>query len=121
MLCVCLWPSSATLVLPSAGRLDESFFRARRVEGRRGKGGYGKAIVFGIFKRNDCMYTKIVPNCPKATLQKAIRGKVSQDSVIYSDGWRGYNGLVDVGYGMHLRVDHEKDEFVKDKAHINEI
>ena len=101
--------------------VDESFFGARRVKGKRGRGAYGKTIVFGIFKRNGSVHTEIVPNCSKATLQKAIRGKVSLDSVIYSDGWRGYNGLVDVGYGKHLRVDHGKDEFVKDKAHINGI
>ena len=64
---------------------------------------------------------KSYPNCSKATLQKVIRGKVSLDSVIYSDGWRGYNGLVDVGYGKHLRVDHGKDEFATGEAHINGI
>jgi transposase len=101
--------------------VDESFFGARRVKGKRGRGAYGKTIVFGIFKRNGSVYTEIVSNCSKATLQKAIRGKVKLDSIIYSDGWRGYNGLVDVGYGKHLRVDHGKDEFVKDKAHINGI
>ena len=101
--------------------VDESFFGARRVKGKRGRGAYGKTIVFGIFKRNGSVYTEIVPNCSKATLQRVIRGKVSLDSVIYSDGWRGYNGLVDVGYGKHLRVDHGKDEFARDKAHINGI
>ncbi|MCS3903014.1 transposase-like protein [Methylohalomonas lacus] len=50
-----------------------------------------------------------------------MRGHATLDSVIYSDGWRGYNSLVDVGYGKHLRVDHGRDEFVRDKAHINGI
>lgn len=43
------------------------------------------------------------------------------ESIIYSDGWRGYDGLVDVGYGKHLRVDHDKDEFAKGQSHINGI
>ena len=101
--------------------VDESFFGARRVKGERGRGAYGKTIVFGIFKRNGHVYTEIVPNCSKATLQKVVRGKVSLDSVIYSDGWRGYNSLVDVGYGKHLRVDHGKDEFATGETHINGI
>jgi transposase-like protein len=88
--------------------VDESFFGARRVKGKRGRGAYGKTIVFGIFQRNGHVYTEIVPDCSKATLQAVIRGKVEIESIIYSDGWRGYNGLVDVGYGKHLRVDHEK-------------
>jgi transposase-like protein len=82
--------------------VDESFFGARRVKGKRGRGAFGKTIVFGIFRRNGHVYTEIVPNCSKATLQAVIRGKVELESVIYSDRWRGYNGLVDVGYGKHL-------------------
>jgi transposase len=101
--------------------VDESFFGARRVKGKRGRGAYGKTIVFGIFQRNGHVYTEIVPNCSKATLQAVIRGKVELESIIYSDGWRGYNGLVDVGYGKHLRVDHGKDEFAKGRNHINGI
>lgn len=101
--------------------VDESFFGAKRVKGKRGRGAYGKTIVFGIFKRNGSVYTEIVPNCSKPTLQGVIRGKVSLDSVIHSDGWRGYNGLVDLGYKKHLRVDHGRDEFVSGSSHINGI
>ena len=34
--------------------------------------------------------------------------------------WRGYHGLVDLGYG-HVRVDHARDEFAKGPVHINGI
>lgn len=108
---------------PFSGEIevDESFFGARRVKGKRGRGASGKTIVFGILKRNGKVYTEIVPDCSKATLQAIIRGRVSLESVIYSDGWRGYNGLVDVGYGKHLRVDHGKDEFARGHTHVNGI
>ena len=108
---------------PFAGdvEVDESYFGARRIKGKRGRGAYGKTIVFGIFQRNGHVYTELVPDCRKPTLQAIIRGKVALDSVIYSDGWRGYNGLVDVGYGKHLRVDHGKDEFVRGRVHVNGI
>ena len=101
--------------------VDESYFGARRIKGKRGRGAYGKTIVFGLFQRNGQVYTELVPDCRKRTLQAIIRGKVALDSVIYSDGWRGYNGLVDVGYGKHLRVDHGHDEFVRGRAHVNGI
>ena len=101
--------------------VDESYFGARRVKGKRGRGAYGKTIVFGIFKRNGHVYTEIVPDCSKSTLQAVIRGRVSLDSIINSDGWRGYNGLVDVGYEKHLRVQHSKDQFVRGQAHLNGI
>lgn len=80
-----------------------------------------KQLFFGIFQRNGHVHTEIVPDCKKATSQQAIRRKVALESIIYSDGWRGYNGLVDVGYGKHLRVDHGRDEFANGRAHINGI
>lgn len=101
--------------------VDESFFGAKRIKGKRGRGAYGKTIVFGIFKRKGKVYTEIVTNCSKATLQAIIRGKISPDSIIHSDGWRGYNGLVDIGYKKHFRVNHSNDEFVNGKNHINGI
>ena len=42
-----------------------------------------------------------VPNCQKQTLQAIIRGKLGLDVVIHSDRWRGYDGLVDVGFKKH--------------------
>lgn len=101
--------------------IDESYFGPKRVRGKRGRGAAGKTIVFGIFKRNGHVYTEIVPNCRKKTLQKAIRGKVDLQSIIHSDGWRGYDGLVDVGYAKHLRVEHGNNEFANQRSHINGI
>ena len=101
--------------------IDESYFGARRIKGRRGRGASGKTIVFGIFKRNGKVYTEIVPNCARKTLQAVIRGRVELESVIHSDGWRGYDGLVDLGYKKHFRVNHGSYEFVQGKCHINGI
>jgi transposase len=50
-----------------------------------------------------------------------IRGHVALDTVIHSDGWRGYDGLVDVGYSKHFRVLHSANEFANDHSHINSI
>ena len=101
--------------------VDESYFGPRRVRGKRGRGAGGKTIVFGLFKRNGWVVTEIVPDARKATLQQVIRSKVALDSIIHSDGWRGYHGLVDVGYAKHLRVNHGSNEFANDQSHINGI
>ena len=101
--------------------IDESYFGAKRVKGKRGRGARGKTIVFGLLKRNGKVYTEIVPDVQKETLQAIIRGKISIDSVIYSDKWRGYDGLVDVGYDKHFRVNHGNNEFARGKNHINGI
>ena len=101
--------------------VDESYFGPTRVSGKRGRGASGKTIVFGIFKRQGKVYTEIVPDATKKILQRIIRGKVELRSVIHSDGWPGYNGLVDVGYDKHYRVKHGDDEFVRGNRHINGI
>ena len=108
---------------PVSGEIevDESYFGARRVKGVRGRGARGKTIVFGLFKRNGRVYTEIVPDCSKATLQGIIRGHVALESVIHSDGWRGYDGLVDLGYQKHFRVEHGANEFARNQSHINGI
>ena len=106
--------------------VDESYFGAKRVRGFHGKLKRGRGTlkqpVFGIFERNGRVYTEIVPNCSKKTLQKVILGKVDIRSVMYTDGWRGYNGLVDVGFDKHFRVNHGKNEFARNgTVHINGI
>lgn len=101
--------------------VDESYFGAHRVRGKRGRGAAGKTPVFGILKRNGQVYTQIVPNCRRSTLQSIIKGKVTPDSVIHSDGWKGYDGLVDVGFSRHYRINHSDNEFASGANHINGI
>ena len=101
--------------------VDESYFGGKRIKGKRGRGAFKKTPVFGIFKRGGKVYTEIVPDCAKATLQGIIRGRVDPDSVIHSDRWRGYNGLVDLGYKKHYRISHGQNEFAKGHNHINGI
>lgn len=98
--------------------VDESYFGPRRVRGKRGRGAGNKTPVFGLLKRQGKVYTEIVPDCRKATLQAIIRGRVALESVIHSDGWRGYDGLVDVGYAKHLRVEHGHNEFGFGSRHV---
>ncbi len=59
--------------------------------------------------------------CNKPTLQAIIRGHVEVSTVIHSDGWRGYDGLVDIGFDKYFRVNHSNNEFANGERHINEI
>jgi transposase-like protein len=101
--------------------IDESYFGPRRVRGKRGRGAGGKTIVFGVFKRDGRVYTEIVPDCSKRTLLAVIRGRIKPEVVVHSDGWRGYDGLVDVGYAKHLRIHHGRNRFAEGRRHINGI
>ena len=108
---------------PFGGELeaDESYFGPRRVRGKRGRGAAGKTIVFGLLKRGQQVYTEIVPDASKATLQAIIRGKARPESILHTDGWRGYDGLVDLGFDKHFRVNHSENEFARGPRHVNGI
>ena len=100
--------------------LDESYFGAKRVRGKRGRGAAGKTPVFGLLKRNGKVYVEIVKNCSKAQLMPIIQGKILEGSTIHTDGWKAYDGLVLNGY-THHRVFHSHDEFARGKCHVNGI
>ena len=91
--------------------VDESYFGAKRVRGKRGRGDGGKMKVFGMKKRGDKVYTQIVNNCSAAELVPIIKKLAPSDSTIYSDEWKAYDGLVNAGYKKHYRVTHSEDVF----------
>ena len=100
--------------------VDESYFGAKRVRGKRGRGAAGKTPVFGLLKRDGKVFVTIVQNCSREELMPVIEGKVLEGSTIHSDGWKAYDGLILNGYD-HYRVHHSKNEFVRGKSHVNGI
>ena len=107
---------------PFSGEIecDESYFGARRVRGKRGRGAAGKTPVFGLLKRDGKVYVEIVRNCSKESLMPIIQGKILDGSTIYTDGWKAYDGLILNGYD-HYRVFHSHNEFARGKNHVNGI
>lgn len=101
--------------------LDESYFGARRVRGKRGRGAKGKTAVFGMLKRADKVYTQIVKRVSVAELMPIIKGKADKGAVIYTDGFKTYDGLADFGYKRHYRIKHNDNEFANGHNHINGI
>jgi len=100
--------------------LDESYFGARRLRGKRGRGAAGKTPVFGVLKRDGHVYVEIVKNCSKAELMPIIQGKILEGTPVYTDGWKAYDGLILNGYD-HYRVFHSENEFARGKSHVNGI
>ena len=102
--------------------IDESYFGAKRVRGKRGRGAANKTPVFGMLKRDGKVYTQIVKNCSASELIPILSQYSELDSsTIYSDCWKAYDGLVDYAALAHYRVKHSKNEFANGKNHINGI
>jgi len=113
--------------------VDESFYGGQfknlcketrfkyRKEGKakRGRGAkYRKQPVFGIYKRDGEVYLEPIPDCDAPILETIIKKKINSGSKIFSDTWKGYQGLVGLGYA-HSKVNHKNEEFVSGKVHIN--
>ncbi len=101
--------------------VDESYFGARRVRGKRGRGAGKKVLVLGILKRGGNVYTQIIPNADRENILPILQGKILDETTVHTDGWRSYDGLIDVKKFKHYRVYHSKDEFARGKSHINGI
>ena len=76
-----------------------------------------------MLKRGDKVYTQIVKNCSIKELLPIIKGKADEGSVIFSDGFKTYDGLVNYGYKQHFRINHSNNEGVHNHTfylHIKE-
>ncbi|MBC6428752.1 MAG: IS1595 family transposase [Cellvibrionales bacterium] len=98
--------------------VDESYFGGQR-KGKRGRGAAGKTPVFGAARRGGRVYARVIPDAQSRTLLPIIKRKVTPDSIVYSDSWRGYN-VLDASTFKHLRINHSK-QFAQARNHINGI
>ena len=97
---------------------DESHFGGKR-KGKRGRGALGKIPVFGILERNGKVKVEVVKDVGAETLLREVIKKVKRGSLIYTDRYKGYDGLVMYGF-RHERIDHSK-RFANGKVYINGI
>ena len=109
-----------TEVISGEIEVDESYFGAKRIRGKRGRGAAGKTPVFGLLKRDGKVFVSVVKNCSKEELLPIIQGHILEGSTVHSDGWKAYDGLILNGYD-HYRVHHSEDEFARGKSHVNGI
>ena len=102
--------------------IDESYFWPRRIRWKRWRWAWWKTIVLWLLKREWKVYVQIVPDCSTKSLIPIIRGKVDPEkSIVNTDGWKTYDGLIDLWYEKHYRVHHWINEFARWKQHINWI
>ena len=97
--------------------MDESYFGGKR-KGKRGRGAYNKAIVFGILERHGKVYTAVVPNVTAETLMGEIKSRSVKGSVFTTDCFKSYKSLKQ--FGRHRKVNHQKT-FGRSQTHINGI
>ncbi len=98
--------------------LDERYFGGQR-KGKQNRGAAGKVPVFGLLKHRGKVYAVVIPKAKVTTLLPIIREKVKPDSIVYTDGFKGYNAL-DLSGFRHYRINHS-EHFVEQPNHMNGI
>jgi transposase len=93
--------------------INESYFGSVR-KGKRGRGAGGKTIIYGMFKRQDKVYTVVFENTKTSTLMAKIARKIRPDSVVYTDYYHRFDAL-DVSEFHHYRIDHS-DKIAEEKT-----
>jgi len=79
-----------------------------------------KVSVMGMLDRDSrTVRTKIIPNVKREALQSEILDQVVTGTKVYTDAWKGYNGLAAQDY-IHETVSHIK-EYVRGEVHTNGI
>lgn len=99
--------------------VDEKFIGGKR-PGKRGRGAYGKTILFGMLDRDGDVMTRVVPNCKASTLKPIIQQNVEEGSHIHTDEHGAYKGLDKLGY-QHSTTSHGKREYARDGSHVNTL
>ena len=75
--------------------------------------------MFGILERRGKVKVEIVKDVKADTLLKEAIRKVKRGSLIYTDRFKSYDGLVMYGF-RHERIDHGK-RFANGKVYINGV
>jgi transposase len=116
--CIYKFVSKDDQLLSGEVEMDESYFGGKR-KGGRGRGAKNKIPVFGIIERNGKVKVEIVKDVSAETLLRETIKKVKRGSLIYTDKFKSYDGLVMYGF-KHERID-KSVKFTNGKVYINGI
>jgi transposase len=116
--CIYKFTSEDDELLGGEVEMDESYFGGKR-KGKRGRGSQGKIPVFGILERQGKVKVEVVKDVSAESILRSAIKKVKRGSIIYTDRFRSYDGLVMYGF-RHERIDHSK-RFANGRVYINGI
>ena len=98
------------------GGLEKSKHEKKKVHA--GRRTVGKACVLGTGERGG--KTKVIKNRKSETLEGETSESVKRGSVVFTDGHKGYSGLLEREF-EHDTVNHSAKEYVKGMASTNGI
>ena len=103
------------------GQRKNKRLHIRRVQGKRGHG-TDKLPIVGLFSRElGKVFVEVEPKkLDLAYILKTIQERVAPGSRVYTDGFKMYRKIPEIGY-VHAFVDHAGCEYVRGDVHTNNM
>ncbi|MCH8905101.1 MAG: IS1595 family transposase [Bacteroidetes bacterium] len=101
------------------GGLEKNKHVNKRVGGTQGRSAKVKKPVLGIKKRGGDIIAQPIQDTKGTTLRPVMLKHVQEGATIYTDEWKGYNGL-STTYN-HKKVNHGAGEYVRGQIHTNSV
>ena len=92
--------------------IDECHLHSRKYDVGRIEASELWWVFGGICRQTREMFVVIVENRNQNTLSKAVFENIQSDSIIYSDCWRGYRKLSQMGLGFDRKTVNHSQNFV---------
>lgn len=115
-------------VLPNREKLtgiievDETLVGGKQ-SGKRGRGAEGKILVIiaieKLGRKTGRVRLATIPNASKASINQFIKSNIEKESVVITDGWKGYNDLSKMKYTREIEDKKLKldDELILPNVH----
>ena len=98
--------------------IDEAFVGGEEHGGKRGRGTDKDRVVIAVEIKEGKGFGRTrmrhIPDASGASLIPFIQDSISPDATLVTDGWRGYNKVVDCGYAREIKNLSDSDDF----AHV---
>jgi transposase-like protein len=108
-----------------AVEMDETYVGPKRIRGsKRGRPAAHdgkKTCVVGAVERGGRVIAIASTDASKKTLHGIAKEYILPDSIVYTDEWRGYNGLDKINGYEHRRINHSAGVYVVGTTHTNTI
>lgn len=92
--------------------------KSKREAKIQGRGSVGKVAVMGLLARHGNVRAKVIECADKETLHGEVKKHVEEGSDLFTDEWKGYNGL-NSEY-VHQVINHA-EKYVEGNVHTNSI
>lgn len=103
-------------LLKGAVEVDESYIGGVAAGGKGGRSTETKTLVLGAVevnaravaaggRRAERVRFRVIPTASGTDLLKFVKEQVAQGTTIYTDGWKGYDGLAQAGYSHVPRIE----------------